>query len=87
MFNRGGYPGECSTSGIGTLLRPSPSISRVCIGAELAEEIDELPRTPGPTLQLTEFQRLGAGRALRILDRWGGVLVADGVGLGGSKRR
>ncbi len=51
-------------------------------GAELAEEIDELPRTPGATLQLTEFQRLGVGRALRILDRWGGVLIADGVGLG-----
>lgn len=51
-------------------------------GAELAEEVDELPRTPGATLQLTEFQRLGVSRALRILDRWGGVLVADGVGLG-----
>jgi hypothetical protein len=51
-------------------------------GAELAEEIDEVPGTPGSALQLTEFQRLGVGRALRILDRWGGVLVADGVGLG-----
>ncbi|MBF6604218.1 MAG: DEAD/DEAH box helicase family protein [Chloroflexi bacterium] len=51
-------------------------------GAELAEEVDELPRTPGATLQLTEFQRLGVTRALRILDRWGGVLIADGVGLG-----
>jgi hypothetical protein len=51
-------------------------------GAELAHEEDELPRTPGATLQLTEFQRLGVSRALRILDRWGGVLVADGVGLG-----
>lgn len=35
-----------------------------------------------PDLRLTEFQRLGMERALRILDRWGGVLIADGVGLG-----
>ncbi len=51
-------------------------------GAELAAEIDDLPRTPGATLQLPEFQQLGVRRALRILDRWGGVLIADGVGLG-----
>jgi hypothetical protein len=51
-------------------------------GAELSEEIKELPATPGASLQLTEFQQLGVRRALRILDRWGGVLIADGVGLG-----
>ena len=51
-------------------------------GAELSEEVAELPTTPGATLQLTEFQQLGVRRALRILDHWGGVLIADGVGLG-----
>ena len=51
-------------------------------GTELSEEVAELPTTPGATLQLTEFQQLGVRRALRILDRWGGVLLADGVGLG-----
>jgi hypothetical protein len=51
-------------------------------GAELSEEIQELPTAPGAKLQLTEFQQLGVRRALRILDKWGGVLLADGVGLG-----
>lgn len=51
-------------------------------GAELSEEVAGIPRAPGATLALTEFQRLGVQRALRILDRWGGVLIADGVGLG-----
>jgi len=51
-------------------------------GAELTEEIQELPVAPGAKLQLTEFQQLGVRRALRILDKWGGVLIADGVGLG-----
>lgn len=51
-------------------------------GAELSEEIQELPIAPGAKLQLTEFQQLGVRRALRILDKWGGVLIADGVGLG-----
>lgn len=38
---------------------------------------------PGQTaLRLASFQRLGILRAQRILDRHGGVLVADGVGLG-----
>jgi hypothetical protein len=31
---------------------------------------------------LTRFQVDGADRAARILDKWGGVLIADGVGLG-----
>jgi superfamily II DNA or RNA helicase len=34
------------------------------------------------SLKLTEFQRIGALRAIRILDAWGGAMVADGVGLG-----
>ena len=34
------------------------------------------------TLRLTEFQRLGAARARRVLDEWGGAMVADAVGLG-----
>ena len=50
-------------------------------GAELA--IDPLAVTmPGTTLDLAEFQKLGVQRALRILDKWQGVLLADGVGLG-----
>jgi hypothetical protein len=51
-------------------------------GAELSEESQDLPRAPGARLQLTEFQQLGVRRALRILEKWGGVLIADGVGLG-----
>jgi len=51
-------------------------------GAEVTAETEEVPQAPGSTLQLTEFQQLGVRRALRILDRWGGVLLADGVGLG-----
>lgn len=39
---------------------------------------------PGSTLRLAEFQRLGVKRALRILEKWNGVLLADGVGLGKS---
>ena len=35
----------------------------------------------GP-IKLTEFQRIGALRAVRILDTWGGAMIADGVGLG-----
>jgi len=33
-------------------------------------------------LQLADFQRLGSQRAIRILDKWGGCVLADGVGLG-----
>jgi hypothetical protein len=51
-------------------------------GAELGEEAAIEPAAPGAGLQLTEFQKLGVQRSLRILDRWGGVLLADGVGLG-----
>lgn len=51
-------------------------------GHEVAAEADALPVAPGRKLELAEFQKLGVQRALRILDRWGGVLVADGVGLG-----
>lgn len=50
------------------------------------EELEHAPPALGPgassELVLTEFQRLGVERSLRILDRWGGVLIADGVGLG-----
>jgi hypothetical protein len=46
-------------------------------GAELSEETEE------PTcIQLTNFGRHGVWRARRILDKYKGVLVADGVGLG-----
>ena len=34
------------------------------------------------TLQLADFQRIGSQRAIRILDKWGGAVLADGVGLG-----
>ncbi len=52
-------------------------------GAELTVEGGRPPITaPSATIRLAEFQQLGVRRALRILDRWGGVLVADGVGLG-----
>lgn len=45
---------------------------------ELAEEKAET----GETLHLTGFQQHGVWRAQRIIDRYGGALVADGVGLG-----
>ena len=44
---------------------------------------DDLDGTPSPDLHtLTAFQRDGLARAKRILDRHGGVLYADGVGMG-----
>jgi hypothetical protein len=46
-------------------------------GKELQEEADS-----GGLIPLTTFQKHGVHRALRILERYGGVLVADGVGLG-----
>lgn len=46
-------------------------------GAELAEEAAETGR-----IHLTRFQTDGLERARRILDRYHGVLIADGVGLG-----
>jgi len=44
---------------------------------ELEEEI-----IPGKRIRLTTFQNEGISRAQRILDKYNGVLVADGVGLG-----
>jgi len=46
-------------------------------GEELAQEQQEKGEIP-----LTTFQEHGVWRALRILQKCGGVLVADGVGLG-----
>jgi hypothetical protein len=46
-------------------------------GEELAEEEREMGEIP-----LTTFQQHGVWRALRIMKRCGGVLIADGVGLG-----
>src|SRR6266550_190619 len=37
---------------------------------------------PGSTIELAEFQKSGAHAARRILQRWGGVLIADAPGLG-----
>lgn len=50
-------------------------------GQELAEEALEEDK-PIDALPVTTFQRHGVWRALRILRKFGGVLVADGVGLG-----
>lgn len=44
--------------------------------------IDDLAEEGPAVDSLTEFQRHGATRALRIIDRIGGVLIADEVGLG-----
>src|SRR5436190_2209872 len=46
-------------------------------GEELAEEEREEGHIP-----LTTFQQHGVWRAMRILKKCGGVLIADGVGLG-----
>jgi superfamily II DNA or RNA helicase len=49
----------------------------------LARYEDELSeRNTFQAAQLTRFQLDGADRAERILTKWGGVLIADGVGLG-----
>ncbi len=45
------------------------------------EEIEEEPEEEG-TLTLTRFQKHGIWRARRVLEELGGVVVADGVGLG-----
>lgn len=50
-------------------------------GPEVEAEIADRPDTPG-AIPLASFQRLGTQRALRILGQYGGVLMADGVGLG-----
>ena len=50
-------------------------------GKELQEEAESRDTT---AIHLTTFQEDGVWRASRILDRFGGVLVADGVGLGKS---
>ncbi len=50
-------------------------------GPEVEEEMASRPDTPG-AIPLASFQRLGTQRALRILGQFGGVLMADGVGLG-----
>jgi len=44
---------------------------------ELAEEEQEIG-----TIPITSFQRHGVWRARRILETYGGVVIADGVGLG-----
>ena len=46
-------------------------------GKEIAQETKESGGIP-----VTQFQQHGAWRALRILNDFGGVLIADGVGLG-----
>jgi hypothetical protein len=44
---------------------------------------DDRPGLPGSAhLSLAEFQREGTERALRILERWHGAVLADGVGRG-----
>ncbi|MBV8581444.1 MAG: hypothetical protein JOZ86_12535 [Candidatus Eremiobacteraeota bacterium] len=43
---------------------------------------DEDARAIFGTLQLADFQRIGSQRALRILEKWHGAILADGVGLG-----
>lgn len=47
------------------------------------DEIEE-ERVEGSPIRLTTFQTDGVFRAKRILDRYRGVIVADGVGLGKS---
>lgn len=49
---------------------------------ELYGDEFEQDEQPGGGDNLTTFQRHGFARAKRILDRYGGVLYADGVGMG-----
>lgn len=41
-----------------------------------------LDQEPATTVDLARFQEEGRAEAIRLLDRWGGVLIADAVGLG-----
>ena len=41
-----------------------------------------LEQEPAATVDLARFQEEGRAEAIRLLDRWGGVLIADAVGLG-----
>lgn len=50
-------------------------------GEELPEQA-EVPQVPRPGGRLAEFQRDGYERARRIVERYHGVLYADGVGTG-----
>jgi hypothetical protein len=45
-------------------------------------EMEEEERAEGARIRLTTFQTDGISRAERILDKYNGVLIADGVGLG-----
>ena len=45
-------------------------------------DLDEIDHVDGARIRLTTFQTDGIGRAVRILDKYNGVLIADGVGLG-----
>ena len=47
-------------------------------GHELEQPVDGM----GSDIPLTTFQKHGVAQALKILQKYGGVLVADGVGLG-----
>lgn len=51
-------------------------------GHELEQEADETRNRTGSDIPVTTFQKHGVWRALRILRKYGGVLIADGVGLG-----
>jgi hypothetical protein len=53
------------------------AVLRELYGQELAEEEEDVGQIP-----ITTFQRHGVWRALRILEQFNGVLIADGVGLG-----
>ena len=46
------------------------------------DEIDQEEQDEGGHLSLTNFQRHGVWRARKILQKYGGVIVADSVGLG-----
>src|SRR5271157_4304336 len=45
-------------------------------------DLDEIDHVDGARIRLTTFQTDGIGGAVRILDKYNGVLIADGVGLG-----
>lgn len=50
-------------------------------GTELIGQEEEVAPGPGG-LSFAQFQKLGISRSLRILGEYGGVILADGVGLG-----
>jgi hypothetical protein len=57
-------------------------VASLILGEVFGGDLPALADAPRRMFPLAEFQEAGARRAADILARWGGVVIADGVGLG-----